>query len=126
MPTRLAAMTLLMLAFGAAPTAWAASMWSGWTESHVPLEQCQQIASGRIRELGFNPNASGSSTFGWRGNDGITVRCIPERQMAVIFVYSTNDEEGRRILDQMRAAFQPAGTPSAPTQQRRSGGASKF
>jgi CubicO group peptidase (beta-lactamase class C family) len=116
---RLMRMALLMLALGAVPAARAASMWTGWSESNATLEQCQQMASGKMRELGFAPRTSGNSIFGWRGQDGISVRCIPERQMAAIFVYTTNDEEGRRILDQMHVAFPP---PASHQQGRPSGG----
>ena len=130
MLARLAALVLvtLGLGLGLAPPARAAWMWTGWEEFTGSQEECLQSASRQLQAMNFTVTVNPQTTFGWRGQDGVSVRCIAERRVAVIFVYaSTNSDEGRSILDQMRSAYKPgsAATPPAPQPAPGRGG-SKF
>jgi hypothetical protein len=128
MLARLAALVLVTLCLGLAPPARAAWMWTGWEEFAGSQEECLQSASRQLQAMNFTVTVNPQTTFGWRGQDGVSVRCIAERRLAVIFVYAaTNSDEGRGILDQMRSAYKPGSAavpPAAPSAPGRGG--SKF
>jgi hypothetical protein len=129
---RIAAPVLLALALFTSAPARAAWMWTGWEDTNLPQTQCLAAASGRLKELGFTVTVNPQTTFGWRNGDGVSVRCIAERRLAVIFVHiTTTSEEGGQILEELRRAYQGTGTPPAtpapaPAPAPRSGGGSKF
>ncbi len=126
MLARVFALALLASCLGYAPTARAAWMWTGWEEASGTQEQCLQTAAAKLRDLGFSVTVNPQTTFGWRGQDGVSVRCIAERRLAVIFVYAaTASEEGRVILEQVREAFKAPAGGAAPARPPGSGG-SKF
>jgi hypothetical protein len=128
MLARLAALVLVTLCLGLVSPARAAWMWTGWEEFTGSQEECLQSASRQLQAMNFTVTVNPQTTFGWRGQDGVSVRCIAERRVAVIFVYAaTNSDEGRGILDQMRAAYKPgsATVPPAPPPAPGRGG-SKF
>ncbi len=124
---RLAALLVVTLGLTVAPPARAAWMWTGWEEFGGDQDACLQNAARVLQGMNFTVTVNPQTTFGWRGQDGVSVRCIAERRIAVIFVYaSTNSDEGRSILDQVRAAYKPgsaAPPPAAPAPGR---GGSKF
>ncbi len=122
--TRLAALGLVALGLGMAPAAQAAWMWTGWEDTPATQDDCLQQAASALRSMNFTVTVNPQTTFGWRGQDGVSVRCIAERRVAVIFVYAaTASEEGRVILEQVRHAFKAAVAPPPPG---RSGGGGKF
>ena len=129
---RIAAPVLLALALLTSAPARAAWMWTGWEDTNLPQDRCLAAASGRLKELGFTVTVNPQTTFGWRGQDGVSVRCIAERRVAVIFVHVTTiSEEGGQILEHVRAAYRGTGTPPAPAPApapppRAGGGGSKF
>ena len=114
MLARLAALAVVALGLGMAPAAQAASMWNGWEEISGSPEQCQETAASTLRTLGFTVTVNRPSVLGWRGQDGVTVRCIADRRLAVVFVYTaTTSEDGRALLEQIRTALKPGA--AAPT-----------
>jgi hypothetical protein len=111
----LIAAAALAAGLGHAAPARAAYMWTGWEDVQQPQEQCLQTAAGRMRELGFTATVNPQTTFGWRGQDGISVRCIAERRLAVIFIYvNSSQEEGGQLLQQMRSAYTALAAPRPP------------
>ncbi len=121
---RLAALALVALVLGMAQPARAAWMWTGWEEFGGSQEECLQSASRQLQSMNFTVTVNPQTTFGWRGQDGVSVRCIAERRVAVIFVHAaTSSEEGRVILEQMRSAYKPGSAPVPPAPGR---GGSKF
>jgi hypothetical protein len=112
---RLAALVLVTLGLGLAPPARAAWMWTGWEEFGGSQDECLRNAANVLQGINFTVTVNPQTTFGWRGQDGVSVRCIAERRIAVIFVHAaTSSEEGRVILDQVRAAYKPGGSPAVP------------
>jgi len=121
---RLAALALVALVLGMAQPARAAWMWTGWEEFGGSQEDCLQSAARQLQSMSFTVTVNPQTTFGWRGQDGVSVRCISERRVAVIFVYAaTSSEEGRVILEQMRATYKPGSALVPPAPGR---GGSKF
>ena len=121
---RFAALVLVSvgLALGLATPARAAWMWTGWEDFSGSQDECLQSASRQLQAMNFAVTINPQTTFGWRGQDGVSVRCIAERRVAVIFIYAaTASEDGRVILEQVRAAFKPGGAPPPPGR-----GGSKF
>lgn len=116
-----AAAALLLLGLTLAPPARAAWMWTGWEEIAGSQEACLQTAAVALREAGFSATVNPQTTFGWRGADGISIRCIDERRLAVIFIYvTTSSEEGGQLLEQLRGAYRQLGR--GPGAQRPPGG----
>lgn len=112
----------LAAGLAAAPAAQAAWMWTGWEDTQMAQEACLQAAAGKLREIGFTVTVNPQTTFGWRGQDGVSVRCIAERRLAAIFVYVTgSQEEGGQLLEQLRTAYRGTAAPAAPR-----GGGGKF
>ena len=121
---RLAAAALVTLGLGLAAPARAAWMWTGWEDYSGSQDACLQSGARVLEGMGFSVTVNPQTTFGWRNGDGVSVRCIAERRVAVIFVYAARDaEEGRHILDAVRTAYKPGGAapPTAPGR-----GGSKF
>lgn len=109
---RMAAMAIAAL--GLAAPAVAASMWTGVEDAGGTQEECLQHAAGAMRGLQFTVTVNPQAAFGWRGRDGVSLRCIADRRLAVIFVYAaTTPEDGQMLLDQLRAAYKAASTPPA-------------
>jgi hypothetical protein len=126
---RLAALVIvtLGLSLAVAPPARAAWMWTGWEEFVGSQDECLQHAAQVLQGINFTVTVNPQTTFGWRGQDGVSVRCIAERRIAVIFVYaSSNSEEGRTILDQVRAAYKPGSAPPPAATPAPGRGGSKF
>lgn len=116
----------------AAPAAQAAWMHTGWETIAMSQEGCLRIASDALREIGFTPTQDRNTTFGWRNQDGAAVRCIADKQLAVLFVYSAaTQKDGVDILDGLRQAYQresrgaQAPAPAAPPAPQ-GRGSSKF
>ncbi len=125
---RLVAAALVALGLALATPARAAWMWTGWEDYSGQQDACLQSAARVLEGMSFTVTVNPQTTFGWRNGDGVSVRCIAERRVAVIFVYAARDaDEGRVILDQVRTAFKAgnaAPPPSAPPAPGRGG--SKF
>ena len=114
---RFAALVLVSvgLALGLASPARAAWMWTGWEDFSGSQDECLQSASRQLQAMNFAVTVNPQTTFGWRGQDGVSVRCIAERRVAVIFIYAATASE------EVRAAFKPGGAPPPPGR-----GGSKF
>ncbi|HYF06072.1 MAG TPA: hypothetical protein VD970_00485 [Acetobacteraceae bacterium] len=106
---------LALCAGGFTAPAQAAGMSSGWENISMSQDQCLNAAADIVQRLGFSVQRDTQTVFGWRGDDGITVRCIAARQLAVLFTYvaSGGSEESGRIIDQLRGAFRGGGQPQA-------------
>lgn len=105
--------TLLACAFlaGGAGLAQAASMSSGWENISMTQDQCLSTGVSAIQALGFQPDRQQFFVGGWRGNDGIVVRCASDRNMVIIFVYLADGgvQQSSQAVDQIRAVFQGGG-----------------
>lgn len=102
---RALAAVMLVLASAASP-ARADWMHSGWEGIAMSQPECIAHAATQAAELGYVPSPGQSSVFAWRGEDGVTVRCIAERGLVVIFAFThDSDEEGRETVDRIRAGF---------------------
>ena len=86
---------------------------SGWVEFDADLETCLRTGESAISLEGYSPSRGRTSAFGWRGEDNIIVRCIPEHGLVVIFVYAL-DNIVDPILDRMRGAFDSPTPPPKP------------
>ena len=96
-------LTFLAALGGMAPAS-AAWMWTGWEEVQGQ-DMCIDILANGMPALGFRPNVTGDrqTVFGWRGEDGIAVRCIGDRGLAAIFVHtSTTSAEVNQLGEAVR------------------------
>lgn len=127
----LAAVPLAAALSLAAPAAQAAWMHTGWETISMSQDACLRIASDAMRDMGFTPSQDRNTTFGWRGQDGAAVRCIADKQLAVLFVYgAATQQAGVEVLEGLRAAYKreapPPPPPPAPARPPQSQGGSKF
>jgi hypothetical protein len=125
MPFRPAALAVPLLisalATSLAPRATAAAMSTGWEDFPGSQDECLQAGAARLRHLGYQVTVNPQTVFAWRGQEGVSIRCISERQVAAIFVYaSTSSEDARLVLDALRSAYRDWRAP------RPGGGGSKF
>ena len=110
---RVAALALCAGAFAAPAPAQAAGMSSGWENINMSQDQCLNTAASTVQQLGFTVQRDTQTVFGWRGDDGITVRCVAARNLAVFFtyVYNGGSAESGQLVDQLRGAFRGGGRP---------------
>lgn len=89
---------------------------SGWEAIQMNQAQCLDAAVAGVNGLGFRENVSrqADSVYGWRGEEGIAVRCISDRQLAVIFSYLNELDAALRAVDAMRPYFQRGGGGAPP------------
>lgn len=89
---------------------------SGWEAIQLSQAQCLDAAVAGVNGLGFRENVSrqADSVYGWRGDEGIAVRCISDRQLAVIFSYLNDLNAALRTVDAMRPYFQRGGGGAPP------------
>ncbi len=77
----------------AAP-AMAAMVSTGWTTLPAGTNQDACLATGNAALLaaGFRANISDDrqTVFGWRGDEALVVRCIADRNLAVVFAWVTD------------------------------------
>lgn len=105
----------LLLAAGtlAAATglAQAASMSSGWQHIDMSQDQCLSTGVNVVQSMGFQADRQQFFVGGWRGLDGIVVRCASDRNMVIIFVYLSegNVAQASQMVEQIRLSFQGGG-----------------
>lgn len=107
--TLLAALAACVLASHGG-TVQAAAMNNGWESITITQEQCANAAAEAVQRVGFAMQRDGNGAWGFRPNDGVTVRCVAQRQLAIFFVYLGQGQapEARALLDQLRTAFTAA------------------
>ena len=104
---RLATLAFL-LAFVAAPTpGGAAGVSNGWEAITLSMADCLTAAAGAVQRLGFTVRRVDQSVLGWRDDDNITIRCIPDAGLVVIFAYVLQDDGplSAQLVDALRPAF---------------------
>ena len=119
----LAAAMALGVVVGHAATSRAAGMNNGWDSITITQDQCVTAAATAVERTGFAMQRDANSAWGFRPNDGITVRCIAQRQLVVFFVHLGQGDgaAARTLLDHLRAAFTaaaPARTGTTPAPAR--------
>ena len=97
---------------GAAGLAHAASMSSGWQHIDMSQDQCLTTGANAVQSMGFQPDRQQFFVGGWRGLDGIVVRCAADRNMAIIFVYLAegNVAQASQMVEQIRLSFVGGGS----------------
>lgn len=95
--------------------AFAAEMATGWEALNISQEQCLAAAAQAAQQTGFGQDITRQPTgiYGWRGNDTVSVRCIAERRIAVIFAYTRDSNTALAAVD----AIRPFLSGRAPAQQ---------
>ena len=120
---RHAVLALMLLGPALASPALAASMSTGWEDFPGTQDECLQAGAARLRQMGYRVTVNPQTVFGWRGEAGVSVRCINERRVAAIFVYSPESAEAARgALDELRGAYREW----RPARRGSGGGGSKF
>ncbi len=107
------ALILACLVTASVDRADAAYATSGWVEFDADLETCLRTGESAISLEGYSPSRGRTSAFGWRGDDNIIVRCIPEHGLVVMFVYAQENVVDP-ILDRLRGAFSSPTPPPKP------------
>lgn len=113
-----AALLGLALAVSLAAPARAAGMSEGWEPITVNQEQCVNAAAEAVRRLEFTMQRNATTAIGFRGaHDGLSIRCIAQRQLAVFFVFlgDGSPSDATALFNRLREAFAAAArVPSAP------------
>ncbi len=110
-PRHLLAAAALGLGIAAAP-AQAATVTTGWEELRGNQDYCLETGAEASRISGFRTTISNDrqTVFGWRGEDSIAIRCIGSRNVAVIFIYVQNRNDGGELMQGVRNVYRrPAG-----------------
>lgn len=101
--------TLLACAalLGTAGIPQAATMSSGWQEISLSQDQCLSVGVNAVQAMGFQADRQQFFVGGWRGVDGIVVRCAADRGMAIIFVYLSEGTaaEASQMVEQIVAIY---------------------
>ncbi|MCB9960208.1 MAG: hypothetical protein H6843_16555 [Rhodospirillaceae bacterium] len=88
-----------------ANTGFAANATSGWVATGINLDTCMQIGELAVAREGFSASRGRTSAFGWRGDENVIVRCIPEHGLVVVYVYSPYDNVVEGVLERIRAVY---------------------
>ena len=114
-----AALAALALAAAFGGPARAAGMSEGWEPVTVNQEQCVTAAAEAVRRVEFTMQRNATTAIGFRGDrDGVSIRCIAQRQIAVFFVFvgQGGPSDATALFNRLREAFTNAArVPGAPT-----------
>lgn len=91
----------------------AATVTTGWEGNAGNQDQCIETAASAIQRTGFRPTIAQDrqAVFGWRGDDNISIRCIGDRQLAVMFVYTGDGRDNNRLIGMLRDEYRRGGSP---------------
>ena len=91
----------------------AATMSSGWQEISLSQDQCLSVGVNAVQAMGFQADRQQFFVGGWRGLDGIVVRCAADRGMAIIFVYlsEVSAAQASQMVEQIVAVYRGGGMP---------------
>jgi len=110
-----ACLTVALLGIAAAQPARAAYMWTGWEDVYATNETCITIGSEALKQIGFSTRISGQTVFGWLGDDGLSIRCLADRRIAVFFSYTQDEQNGRNFIEYIRLRLRAtAPAPATP------------
>ena len=91
----------------------AATVTTGWEANAGNQDQCIDTAASAIQRTGFRTTIAQDrqAVFGWRGDDNISIRCIGDRQLAVMFVYTGDGRDNTQLLNILRDEYRRGGSP---------------
>lgn len=91
----------------------AAGMNNGWENITMTQDQCVTAAATAVERAGFQMQRDANGAWGYRTHDGVTIRCVAQRQLAMFFIYvgQGGAPEARALHDQLRNAFNAASPP---------------
>lgn len=105
-----------------AMSASAAHVSTGWAGLARGSNQdaCLDTGQAAVEAAGFRASISDDrqTVFGWRGEESLTVRCIADRGLAVVFAWVTdaNNDSGN-LVNGVLAAYRGGSAPTQPRQQ---------
>ena len=87
---------------------------TGWTSLTAGTDQdsCLTLGQGAIQAGGFRASISDDrqTVFGWRGDEALVVRCIADRNLAVVFAWVTDaSNDGAPLVNGVLAAMRGGG-----------------
>jgi hypothetical protein len=108
---RLLSLARIAIVLSVSAGAQAATVTTGWEGHAGNQDQCIDTAASAIQRTGFRVNIAQDrqAVFGWRGDDNISVRCIGDRQLAVVFIYTGDGLDNARLIDMLRDEFRRGG-----------------
>lgn len=116
-----AAVLAMALAAPLAGPARAVGMSEGWEPVTVSQEQCVNAAAEAVRRVEFAMQRNATTAIGFRAErDGVSIRCIAQRQIAVFFVFlgQGSPQDATALFNRMRESFNAAtrapGVPAPP------------
>lgn len=91
----------------------AATVTTGWEANAGNQDQCVTTAASAIQRTGFRPNIAQDrqSVFGWRGDDNIAIRCIGDRELAVMFIYTGDGRDNAQLIAILRDEYRRGSGP---------------
>ena len=103
--------------------AMAAMVSTGWTTLPAGANQDSCLATGNaaLQAAGFRANISDDrqTVFGWRGDEALVVRCIADRNLAVVFAWVTDaSNDSEPLVNGVIAAMRGGGRGGQPTPVR--------
>ena len=92
----------------------AAMVSTGWTSLPAGANQDSCLATGNaaLQAAGFRANISDDrqTVFGWRGDEALVVRCIADRNLAVVFAWVTDaSNDSAPLVNAVIAALRGGG-----------------
>ncbi|MEN9217923.1 MAG: hypothetical protein Q6K81_06735 [Gloeomargarita sp. DG02_5_bins_242] len=98
----------------------AATVTTAWTPGVGTQDECLALGTEGIGRAGFRPKVSPDRqmAFGWRGEDSIVVRCIADRDLAVIFIYTHHGRDNDWLLKTVQDAYRRLPPPPPPLPPR--------
>jgi len=110
-----ACLAVALLGTAAVQPARAAYMWTGWEDIYATNETCIAIGAEALKQIGFSTRISGQTVFGWLADDGLSIRCLADRRIAVFFSYTQDEQNGRNFIEYIRLRLRAtAPAPGSP------------
>ncbi|WP_027285580.1 hypothetical protein [Rubritepida flocculans] len=108
---RLPHLAVPALLAAAIPAAQAATVTTGWEANAGNQDQCIATAADAIGRTGFRVTIAQDrqAVFGWRGEENISIRCIGDRGLAVIFIYTHAGRDNNQLMAILRDEYRRGG-----------------
>jgi hypothetical protein len=108
---RMPHLAVLALFAAGVSAAQAATVTTGWEANAGNQDQCIATAASAIERTGFRVNIAQDrqEVFGWRGEENISIRCIGDRGLAVMFVYTHAGRDNSQLISILRDEYRRGG-----------------
>ncbi|MEN9215939.1 MAG: hypothetical protein Q6K90_01300 [Gloeomargarita sp. HHBFW_bins_162] len=94
----------------------AATVTTAWAPGVGTQDDCLAIGVEAVQRAGFRASVSRDrqGVYGWRGQDNISIRCIADRDVAAIFIYTWDGRDNDWLIRVVQDAYRRLPPPPLP------------